>query len=127
MADSGRGPKDWRPGQSKAGSEAEAEAARLESAVRQAFIHVYGAPRDHGTVFRSIRSSYLPEGKRLEWTEPHVHTVLVLTEHAWVEDPFSSQDDLQKWGAVVDRLVARGWKDAGWDSINSAVHVVFVR
>lgn len=121
------GPKDWSPDNLNRDKGNEAAAVAFQTAVREAFIHVYGAPRDHGTVFRSIRSSYLPEGKRLEWTEPHVHTVLVLTEHAWVEDPFSSQDDRQKWGAVVDRLVARGWKDAGWDSINSAVHVVFVR
>lgn len=103
----------------------EYQAAEFENAVRLAFFQVYGAPSDPNTVERSIRSSFLPEGVKLGWTKPDKDTVMVLTEFTWVQDPYRTEDDFEKWNRVVELLESRDWTRAGWDSINAAVHVVF--
>jgi hypothetical protein len=112
-----KGPKDWRPG-GFTGAE------KFEEAVRRAFIDVYGPPRDPSTLERSVLSSFLPDGKKLGWTRPDEGTVLVLTEFAWIGDPFSSQEHLM-WEKVIKLLRSRGWPTAWWDSINPGVQVVF--
>lgn len=103
----------------------EQQAEDFEVAVRQAFVDVYGPPRDLGIVERSIRSSYLAPGRKLGWTEPKPTMVLVLTEFAWVQEPYRSDEDHENWDGVESLLRSRGWVNATWDSINPAVQVVF--
>jgi hypothetical protein len=120
-----RGPKDWDPKRDKGGPDARAE--KFQNAVRKAFVEVYGPPRDYGIVPRSIRSSYLEEGRRLGWTKADPSAVLVLTEFGWVEDPWSDVGDSYKqWEKVIQVLKREGWKKPWWDSINPAVHVVYI-
>ncbi len=102
-------------------------AAEFENAVRMAFFQVYGPPRDPGIVERAIRSSFLPEGRKLGWTAPDKDVVVVLTEFTWVQDPYRTEEDFENWNKVVELLESRGWTRAGWDSINAAVHMVFWR
>jgi hypothetical protein len=113
-----RGPKEWSP---IPDNEA---ALKFEAAVRDAFMHVYGVPEDPRTVPKSIRSSFLPEGNRLEWTEPNPGVVLVLTEYGWVQDPWASGQEYKLWERVMELLLEQGWGRAWWDSINPAVQVV---
>ena len=118
------GPKDWHPRGEAYGLDAKAR--KFESAVREAFVQVYGLPRILETVARSIRSSFLPDGEKLGWTAPNEDTVLVLTEYAWVQDPWSPDiREHQKWQKVIDLLRANGWPNSWWDSVNPAVHVVY--
>lgn len=112
------GPREWSP-------RPPPPAEKFEHAVRQAFVNVYGAPEQLGVVERSILSSYLPPGKRLGWTKADPAVVLVLTEFAWVYEPYSSEDDHAKWDKVAKLLESQGWKDVSWDSVNAAVQVVF--
>jgi hypothetical protein len=113
------GPREWSP---RPASQAEV----WENAVRQAFVDVYGAPKDLGVVERTIRSSDLPEGRKLGWTKADPDVVLVMTESAWVQEPYSSKQDHDNWDRVIELLKSRGWTSAGWDSINAAVQVVFL-
>jgi hypothetical protein len=114
-----KGPKDWSP--------LPRQAWDFEAAVRQAFVDVYGPPADLGVVEKSIRSSFLPEGKKLGWTEPRENVVLVLTEYAWVQEPYSSKYDHELWDKVETLLQAQGWSRASWDSVNAGVQVVYWR
>ncbi len=106
-------------------TDAERLAAAFESAVRQAFIKVYGRPSDPTVGWRSILSSFLSKGQRLEWTKPKPLHVLILTEFGWIRDPFLSKVDFARWQKVSGLLIQQGWEEAGWDSINPAVQVVF--
>lgn len=114
------GPREWSP---RPGSQAEV----WENAVRQAFVDVYGLPGRPEMVEDAIRSSDLPDGKKLGWTKADPDVVLILTEYGWVYEPYSSKDDHQKWDQVIELLKSRGWASAGWDSINAGVQVVFLR
>jgi len=104
----------------------ELKADLLEDAVRQAFVSVYGRPVDPTYVERAIRSSYLESGRKLGWTDPNPDVVLVLTEFAWVHEPYSSEEDHANWDRVISILRARGWTGASWDSINAGVQMVFL-
>lgn len=113
-----KGPKEWSP------RPADRRAAEFEEAVRQAFVDVYGPPQDLGYVEQAIRSSYLPPGEKLGWTEPNPDVVLVLTEYGWVHDHYSWKEDYEKWGQAMNLLHERGWKKAWWESVNAAVQTV---
>lgn len=113
------GPREWSP---RPASQAEV----WEKAVRQAFVDVYGPPAKLGMVEDVVRSSDLPDGKRLGWTKADPDTALVLTEYGWVNDPYFSKEEHGKWDRVIELLKSRGWSSAGWDSINPGVQVVFL-
>lgn len=100
-------------------------ATAFEQAVRAAFVEVYGPPRDAAVIERSILSSYLERGQKLGWTRPDPHVVLVLTEFAWVSEPFTSTEDMANWEMIANLLHARGWPKPWFDSINAAVQVVY--
>lgn len=100
-------------------------AQEFELAVRRAFVEVYGVPKDLEKVERSILSSYSPKGQRLAWTSPDPKAVLVLTEFAWVDEPYNDEQSAEKWDEVKSLLQSRGWERAGWDSINPAVQMVY--
>lgn len=116
-----KGPKDWSP------RPPDTLALEFEDAVRQVFVDVYGPPEHAAVVERSIRSSYLPEGKKLGWAEPDPTTVVILTEFGWVHDPYLSKEDHEKWDSVARLLQERGWRKATWDSVNPAVQAVYFR
>lgn len=105
----------------------EVAAELFEESAREAFIRVYGLPSDLGKIEQSIKSSYLPASKKLGWTKPDPNVVLVLTEFAWVPDPFNSAEDYENWGKVSEILRAMGWSNAWSDSINAGVQVVYWR
>jgi hypothetical protein len=94
-------------------------------AVRKAFVKVYGRSKDVDKVQRSILASYSERGEKLRWVPPDPDVVLVLTEFAWVQEPYSSDQDMRAWGKVIAELKRAGWP-AAWDSINAAVQIVFV-
>jgi hypothetical protein len=102
-------------------------AEAFEADVRRAFVKVYGPPNDLSILQRSIRSSYLPSGEKLGWTDADPNVVLVLTEFAWVQDPYRSEEDHDDWESVEALLRSQGWTNAGWDSINPGVQVVFFK
>lgn len=100
-------------------------AEEFEQAVRQAFTDVFGEPKKPETKERAIRSSYLETGRKQGWTDPRHNVVLVGTEYGWFDDMFGSGPDWNHWENVADLLKARGWRNAWFDSINPAVHVVY--
>lgn len=100
-------------------------AAAFEQAVRAAFVEVYSPPHEPTYVDRSILSSYFQRGEKLGWTRPDPHVVLILTEFAWVSEPYTSQEDMAKWETVANLLKARGWPKPWFDSINAAVQIVY--
>lgn len=105
----------------------EQAAQRFEDAVREAFIQVYGPPRtsDPDTAVKAIRSSFLERGRALGWVHnPDPRVVIVLTEYAWVADPWASEEDHDDWDRVMVLLRQRGWGHVWWDSINSGVQIV---
>lgn len=99
----------------------------FEHAVRMAFVDVYGEPSDSSKVEKAIRSSYLDPGKKQKWTEVSPNVVLVGSEYAWIEDMFSSSEEMARWEQVAELLRHRGWPGAWFDSINAGVHVMYWR
>lgn len=109
-----------------AGKISQEEAAELfEESVQDAFTKVYGFPQDLSVIGHSILSSFSREGKKLGWTEPSPNVVLVLTEYAWIPDIYRSKEDFENWIQVGEMLRSMGWPNAGTDSINPAVQVVY--
>lgn len=104
----------------------EAFARMFEGSVRRIFVRVFGKPHKIDILKRSILSSYLEKGRELGWTKPDPGAVLVLTEFAWVQDPYKSNADYAGWGRAAELLQKDGWRGAAWDSINPGVQVVFV-
>jgi len=101
-------------------------AQEFEAAVRKAFVKVYGKPRQADYLERSILSSFYGKGPKLGWTEPNPEVVMVLTEFSWVQDPYSHESERVKWDKVLKLLKEQGF-DVAWDSVNSAVQIVFVK
>jgi hypothetical protein len=101
-------------------------AQEFEAAVRKAFIKTYGKPRHADYVERAILSSFYGKGLKLGWTESNPEVVMILTEFAWVQDPYSHDSERAKWDKVVKLLKDQGF-DVAWDSVNSAVQVIFVK
>lgn len=102
-------------------------AEEFAAAVRQAFIQVYRKPRDPAVLDRSIIPTWSDKGVKLGWHNPDPAVALVLTEFAWVQDPWSSNEDQELWNAAADILTEEGWGDVSWDSINPAIHIMFWR
>lgn len=100
-------------------------AQAFTDAVRKAFVKVYGRPADPAKLERSILSSYSEKGERLDWVSPDPDVVLVLTEFAWVPEPYSSGHDMEAWGKVTAELRKKGFK-ASWDSVNAGVQIVYL-
>lgn len=94
-------------------------------AVAAAFAEFYGPPRS-ADVKDSVRTSWSAESARQDWTKPDPRVVVVGTEYSWIADPWRSERDNQLWDKVVGRLTREGWGDVHWDSINPAVHTVYI-
>lgn len=103
----------------------EALARDFEYDVREQFVKVYGAPPSVEAM-HSVKSAYLADGARTRYTEARPDRVLVFTEYAWIEDPFSDRRSSMMWDTVAGNLKGKGWGDVRWDSINPAVHVMYV-
>lgn len=105
--------------------DAHKHAEAFEDAARKAFVKVYGRPKEQDKIHRSILSSFSEKGEKLRWVDPAPDVVLVLTEFAWVQEPYSSEHDMRLWGKVTEELRKAGWP-AAWDSINAGVQIVFI-
>lgn len=99
-------------------------AKQFEDAVRDAFIQVYGMPRNPDAL-RSIRSTWSDAGVKQGWHDPDPGVVLIGTEYSWVQDPWSPYDDHGRWEQAMALLRAAGWDDVNFESINAAVHYVY--
>lgn len=99
-------------------------ALEFSGAVRDAFTKVYGPPRSSEDP-SSIYPSWSEQGIRIGWHDPDPAVVVVGTERGWVQDPWASKEDHDKWDAVLELLRDAGWGEVGWDSLNAAVHIVF--
>lgn len=97
----------------------------FEAAVRSAFAKFYGPPADKRTL-ESIRTSWSKEEIVLDWHKPDPRVVVVGTESAWVSDPYRTTRDNQNWEKVARSLTAAGWGEVWFESINPAVHIVFI-
>lgn len=92
--------------------------------VRKAFSQVYGRPSRKDTL-ESILPTWSDRGVSLGWHDPDPRVVLVLTEYAWVQEPYSSPEDHELWEKVTQILSEKGWGHVGFESINPAVQIVF--
>jgi len=99
-------------------------ADQFTAAVRTAFSEVYESPADLNKL-HSVLPTWSDRGVRLGWHDPDPGVVLVLTEFAWIRDPWSSTEDHQKWEIAMALLRNRGWNNVAFESINSAVHIVY--
>jgi len=95
------------------------------AAVQDAFVKVYGPPsrEEH---LQSIRPSWSEVSIKQGWHDPDPRVVVVGTEHGWVQDPYSSTSDHSKWEKAMKILEKEGWEDVHWESINPAVHTVYI-
>lgn len=94
-------------------------------AVLEAFIRIYGAPK-RSEARESIWSSWSDKGIRTGWTDPSPRVAVVNTEHAWIPDPWASDEDHRHWESVAAFLTKAGWGDVHFDSINPGIQVVFI-
>lgn len=94
-------------------------------AVRMAFVKTYGLPEDRSVIRRSIIPTWSQKGVDLGWSDPHPGHVLVLTEFAWVQDMWSSNEDHLLWEKTAAILNNEGWDHTWFDSINSGVQIVY--
>lgn len=106
-------------------TKAEEFAENFESAVRDAFVGAYGPPPDKDAL-QSIRTSWSKDEIARGWHNPDPRVVVVGTEYAWVRDPHSGRGNYELWERVVKDLTGAGWGNVGFESINAAVHIVFI-
>lgn len=102
----------------------EAIATQFADAVRDAFIKVYGEPRNKENL-RAIRPTWSDHGVGVGWHDPDPGVVFVFSEYAWVPDPWSSGEDHALWEKAMEELKKAGWNRTAFESINSAVHIVY--
>jgi hypothetical protein len=105
-------------------SRVEAFAEEFAEAVRQAFAVTYGVPNSEDK-WRSVRPSWSRKSVFQGWVDPDPKVAVVGTEYAWISDPYESQEDRVLWDRTMEILKSFGWGDVRWDSVNSAVHVVY--
>jgi hypothetical protein len=95
-------------------------------AVRQAFAVTFGVPRNEDT-WKSIRSSWSMTSVKQGWVDPDPSVVVVGTEYGWVQDPHRHRDYHEMWEKTMLVLKDFNWGDTAWESINAAVHIVFIK
>ena len=116
-------------------------AQNMQLLVREAFAWaaLQGEYREEGTwsvvagVAHAVRSSW-PDDNRWMRLGPDPYRVMVFTEccpprgAAYVlRDPFRDSRDYDLWNQAVARLEQSPWiAEAGWESINQAVHYVWI-
>lgn len=100
-------------------------ASDFAAAVQVAFVKVYGPPakKEH---LESVRPSWSLVSVEQGWTKPDPRVVVVGTEVGWVSDPYYSSDDHGRWERVSDILTKQGWGNVHFESINPAVHIVYI-
>jgi hypothetical protein len=117
-------------------------AQNVELMVREAFVRAAMQNQEYAErgemmiaagVSSAVRSSWPRDNKWLTGG-PNPHFVMIYTECCpklgayVVRDPFRDHHDHELWGHAIERLRQSPWiEDAGWDSINPAVHYVWVR
>lgn len=101
-------------------------AKEFEAAVRKAFSRVYGKPRDLVTS-ESIRTSWSDVSVAQGWQNPDPRVVVIGTEYGWISDPWSSvRNEHKLWEKAMQYLREDGWDDVNFESINAAVHTVYI-
>lgn len=95
------------------------------AAVQDAFVKVYGPPAKEEHL-QSVRPSWSEAGVKQGWHDPDPRVVIVGTEVGWISDPYRSTPDNKKWNKVEEILEEEGWGDVHWESINPAVHIVYI-
>jgi hypothetical protein len=76
-------------------------------------------------IAEAVHSSYLSEGKKTGWVCPDPRQVLVFSEYPIIDDPVLYDGKEWKW---VEKLLKSNphFTEARYDSINAAVHYIFV-
>jgi len=100
-------------------------AKAFTAAVQDAFVKVYGPPSREGDL-RSVRPTWSEVGVKQGWHGPDPRVVLVGTEYSWIRDPYSTKLDHELWEKAMDILTKEGWGNVHWESINAAVHTVYI-
>lgn len=101
-------------------------AQAFTAAVQDAFVKVYGPPAKEEHL-SSVRPSWGLDSVKQAWVkQPDPRVVVVGTEYGWIDDPYRSSADNKKWDKVSKILTSEGWGDVHWESINPAVHIVYI-
>jgi hypothetical protein len=100
-------------------------AQAFTAAVQDAFVKVYGPPAKEEHL-SSVRPSWGLDSVKQGWHDPDPRVVVVGTEYGWVDDPYRSAADNRKWEKVQKILTDEGWGNVHWESINPAVHIVYI-
>ena len=100
-------------------------AQAFTAAVQDAFVKVYGPPADEKHL-QSVRPSWALDSVNQNWTKPDPRVVVVGTEYGWVDDPYRSPADNKRWDKVTKMLTSEGWGNVHWESINAAVHIIYI-
>jgi hypothetical protein len=101
-------------------------AQAFTAAVQDAFVKVYGPPADEKHL-KSVRPSWGLDSVNQAWVkQPDPRVVVVGTEYGWVRDPYNSAADNKRWEKVAKILTDEGWGNVNWESINPAVHIVYI-
>lgn len=100
-------------------------AQAFTAAVQDAFVKVYGPPSREQDL-RSVRPSWSIDGVKQGWHDPDPRVVVVGTEYSWIRDPYLTKLDHESWDKVMDILAKEGWGNVSFESINAAVHIVYI-
>ena len=100
-------------------------AQAFTAAVQDAFVRLYGPPPKEEDL-QSIRPSWADDSVKQGWHDPDPRVVVVGTEYGWVQDPYRSTEDNKKWDEMEKILEKEGWGRVNWESINPAVHIVYI-
>lgn len=100
-------------------------ANQFADAVRDAFAQVYGKPR-RPEYSQAVAPTWSEHGVAVGWHDPDPGVVLIFSEYRWIEDPWSLEFNEQpNWEKAMSILREKGWDNVAYESINSAVHIVY--
>lgn len=106
-------------------SKIEEFAQAFTAAVQDAFVQLYGPPAKE-EYLQSVRPSWSEKSVKQGWHDPDPRVVVVGTEYGWIHDPYLSKADHDKWEKLEKILEEEGWGDVRWESINAAIHIVYI-
>ncbi len=95
----------------------------FQGAVQAAFARFYTSTAEEREA--DIVTSVSPRGVRVEVGPPNPGIVYVFTEEGWIDEPYSTPEDYQRWDRAMELLRSWGWTEAWWESYNPAVQFVY--
>ena len=102
-------------------------AKEFADAVRDAFVDVYGRAPNAEAFEKSVVPTWSDKGVAVGWQDnPDPRVALVFTERGWIRDPWTSSQDHRNWEKAAEILMKADWGNVRFDSINPAVHIVFI-